>query len=225
MERNSHLTNDESGRLATAKATRVGPAVISQGYGQSYSATDPAWAVPAGSTMGAPGASMDNLERVTDVTGTTDYGYQGDRATTLTGALTASIAYDFAGRAAGRVAAGLEVEGFVHDTLDRLTQVRRSGALSEILEYAPTGEPVFRKLGTQAKAVPNRGPSFVSSDVRTGPSVCLSNYRCNNDDLDLRCSTDPESLWTSKVTLGPRSASCCAARSARARGRTDAQAT
>jgi RHS repeat-associated protein len=86
---------------------------------------------------------------VTDVSGTTDYGYQGDRATTLSGALSASIAYDFAGRATSRVAAGLEVEGFVHDTLDRLTQVRRSGALSEILEYAPTGELLFRKLGTQ----------------------------------------------------------------------------
>ncbi len=88
---------------------------------------------------------------MTDVSGTTDYGYQGDRATTLTGALTASIAYDFAGRATSRVAAGLEGEGYVHDTLDRLTQVRRNnGALSEVLEYAPTGELLFRKLGAQS---------------------------------------------------------------------------
>ncbi len=130
------------GERATAKASRVGPAAISQGYGQSYSSSDPAWTTP--------GATQENLERVTDVSGTTDYGYQGDRATTLSGALTASIAYDFAGRATSRVAAGLEVEGFVHDTLDRLTQVRRNnGALSEVLEYAPTGELLFRKLGTQ----------------------------------------------------------------------------
>ncbi len=134
-------TYDEAGRLATAKATRVGPAAISQGYGQSYSSSDPGWTTP--------GATQENLERVTDVSGTTDYGYQGDRATTLTGALAASIAYDFAGRATSRVAAGQEVEGYVHDTLDRLTQVRRNGALSEILEYAPTGELLFRKLGTQ----------------------------------------------------------------------------
>jgi hypothetical protein len=60
-----------------------------------------------------------------------------------------SITYDHAGRATSRVAASLEVEGFVHDSLDRLTQIRRNGAVSEILEYAPTGEPVFRKLGTQ----------------------------------------------------------------------------
>ncbi len=85
---------------------------------------------------------------MSDVTGTTDYAYQGDRATTLTGALPASISYDHAGRATSRVAAGLEAEGFVHDTLDRLTQVRRNGVVTEILEYAPTGEPVFRKLGT-----------------------------------------------------------------------------
>jgi hypothetical protein len=75
-----------------------GPAAISQGYGESYSSSDPAWTTP--------GATQENLERVTDVTGTTDYGYQGDRATTL------------------------------------------SGALSEILEYAPMGELLFRKLGT-----------------------------------------------------------------------------
>jgi hypothetical protein len=91
---------------------------------------------------------------VTDVSGTTEYGYQGDRATTLSGALAASIAYDFAGRATSRVSAGLEVEGFVHDMLDRLTQVRRGGALSEILEYAPTGELLFRKLGTQGTTRP-----------------------------------------------------------------------
>jgi len=83
------------------------------------------------------------------VSGTTDYAYQGDRATTLSGALGATISYDHAGRATSRVSGGLEVEGFVHDSLDRLTQIRRNGLVSEILEYAPTGEPVFRKLGTQ----------------------------------------------------------------------------
>jgi hypothetical protein len=92
---------------------------------------------------------MENLEVVTDVTGTTDYGYQGDRATTLTGALPASISYDHAGRATSRFMGSAEVEGFVHDTLDRLTTIRRNGLVTEILEYAPTGEPAFRKLGTQ----------------------------------------------------------------------------
>ena len=92
---------------------------------------------------------MENLEVVTDVTGTTDYAYQGDRATTLTGALSATISYDHAGRATSRTAGGPELEGFVHDTLDRLTQIRRNGAVSEILEYALTGELLFRKLGTQ----------------------------------------------------------------------------
>ena len=83
----SCLRYDDAGRLATAKASRVGPAAISQGYGQSYSAKDPAWAAPAGASTGnPPGASMENLEVVTDVSGTTDYGYQGDRATTLSGA-------------------------------------------------------------------------------------------------------------------------------------------
>jgi hypothetical protein len=33
----------------------------------------------------------------------TDYAYQGDRATTMTGALTATIAYDHAGRATSRM--------------------------------------------------------------------------------------------------------------------------
>jgi RHS repeat-associated protein len=136
-------TYDEAGRLATATATRVGGAAISQGYGHSFSAKDPApaWTVA--------GASMENLEVVSDVRGVTDYAYQGDRATALTGALSASISYDHAGRATSRSAGGPEVEGFVHDALDRLTQIRRNGAVSEILEYAPTGEPVFRKLGTQ----------------------------------------------------------------------------
>jgi hypothetical protein len=38
---------------------------------------------------------------------------------------------------------------FTHDSLDRLTTIRRNGAVSELLEYGPTGEPVFRKLGTR----------------------------------------------------------------------------
>jgi hypothetical protein len=67
----------------------------------------------------------------------------------LSGALGATISYDHAGRATSRSAGGPEVEGFVHDSLDRLTQIRRNGVLTEILEYSPTGEPVFRKLGTQ----------------------------------------------------------------------------
>jgi RHS repeat-associated protein len=134
-------TYDESGRLATAKATRVGPAAISQGYGQSYSASDPAWTMP--------GASLENLQSVTDAGGTITYQYAGDRVTALTGATAATMAYDHAGRMTSRVAASVEVEGFVHDSLDRLTTIRRNGAVSEVLEYAPTGEPVFRKLGTQ----------------------------------------------------------------------------
>ena len=39
-------------------------------------------------------------------------------------------------------------EDFAHDSLDRLTQFRRNGVVTEILEYAPTGEPSFRELGT-----------------------------------------------------------------------------
>ena len=95
------------------------------------------------------GASMENLEVANDVSGSTDYAYQGDRVTTLSGALNASISYDHAGRATSRSAGGPELEGFVHDSLDRLTTIRRNGAVSEILEYAPTGELLFRKLGTQ----------------------------------------------------------------------------
>lgn len=100
-----------------------------------------------------------------------------------------------------RRAGGPEVEGFVHDALDRLVQIRRNGAVSEILEYAPTGEPVFRRLGTQGTwyvgAVgtvkvtvaahvqvagtgrsqrPGRGPSIASPDVRTGRSVRTRNF-------------------------------------------------
>jgi hypothetical protein len=134
-------TYDDAGRLATAKASRVGPAALGQWYGQSYSAKDPTWSTA--------GASLENLEVVRDVSGETDYAYQGDRATTLTGALTASISYDHAGRATSRTAGGPEVEGFVHDSLDRLTTIRRNGAVSELLEYGPTGEPVFRKVGTR----------------------------------------------------------------------------
>ena len=135
------LAYDEAGRLATAKASRLGPAAISQGYGQSYTAKDPGWTTP--------GASMENLEVVSDLSGSTDYAYQGDRATSLTGALSAVISYDYAGRATSRSAGGPELEGFVHDSLDRLTTIRRSGAVSEILEYAPTGDLLFRKLGTR----------------------------------------------------------------------------
>jgi hypothetical protein len=39
-------------------------------------------------------------------------------------------------------------EGPSYNTLDQLTQVRVGGTVSEILEYGPTGEPVFGKLGT-----------------------------------------------------------------------------
>jgi YD repeat-containing protein len=87
---------------------------------------------------------------VRDVSGSTDYAYQGDRVTalTLTGATAATMAYDHAGRVTSRVTASVEVEGFVHDSLDRLTTIRRNGAVSEVLEYGPAGEPVFRNPGT-----------------------------------------------------------------------------
>ena len=54
------------------------------------------------------------------MSGSTDYAYQGDRATSLTtkvgGIVTAasSVSYDYAGRATSRVAASTEVEGFVY---------------------------------------------------------------------------------------------------------------
>ena len=140
-------TYDEAGRLATAMANRMGPAAISQGYGQSYTSKDSAWSTP--------GASMENLEVMNDVSGSTDYAYQGDRATSLTtkvgGTVTAasSVSYDYAGRATSRTSSGIELDGFVHDALDRLTTIRRNGVAPELLEYAPTGELAFRKLGTQ----------------------------------------------------------------------------
>jgi hypothetical protein len=141
--------------------------VISQGYGQSYSSRDPAWTTA--------GASLENLERVSDVSGVTDYAYQGDRATTLTtGAVSTALGYDFAGRTWSRTSGGVEVEGFVHDVLDRLVQVRRGGVLTELLEYSPTGEPLFRKLGTQ-------GTWYVGSVATvtgTVPAGCFDSASC-----------------------------------------------
>ena len=96
----------------------------------------------------------------------------------------AASRYDYAGRATSRVSASLELEGFVHDSLDRLTKVRRNGAVSEMLEYAPTGELAFRKLGTQgtwyvgavgtattADRPAQAGPAPQRSDARAASSV------------------------------------------------------
>jgi RHS repeat-associated protein len=72
------------------------------------------------------------------------------------------------------VSTGFEVEGFVHDVLDRLTQIRRNGALSEILEYAPTGEPLFRKLGTQGTWY----GGAVATVTGTVPASCYDTTTC-----------------------------------------------
>lgn len=156
---------DDSGRLATAKASKVGLAAVAQGYGESYSAKDPAWTTP--------GATMENLERVSTAAGVTDYAYTADRATSLTGATSAALGYDGAGRVWTRTNGG-EVEGFVHDSLDRLTQIRRNGTLSEILEYAPTGEPLFRKLGTQGTWYVGK----VATVTATVPASCWDSASC-----------------------------------------------
>jgi hypothetical protein len=37
---------------------------------------------------------------------------------------------------------------------DRLTTIRRNGLVTEIMEYAPTGELLFRKLWTQSITQP-----------------------------------------------------------------------
>jgi RHS repeat-associated protein len=113
------------------------------------------------------------LDQVSTAAGTTDYAYTSDRATQLTGATAATLGYDQAGRVWSR-SNGAEVEGFVHDSLDRLVQVRRGGALSEILEYAPTGAPLFRKLGTTGTWYVGQ----VATVTATVPASCWDSASC-----------------------------------------------
>ena len=58
--------------------------------------------------------------------------------------------HDHAGRLTSKRtggAGGYETEGFVYDLQDQLRQVRRGGAVTEKLEYDPTGAPLFRMVG------------------------------------------------------------------------------
>jgi RHS repeat-associated protein len=175
-------TYDDAGRLATAKASRVGPAALGQWYGQSYSSTNPGWGA---------GASLENLEVVRDVSGATDYAYQGDRATSLSGTTSASLTYDHAGRAETRTAV-TGVEQFTHDALDRLVKVSRgTQATEELLEYGPTGEPVFRKLGT-------RGTWYVGSVGTVTADVAVG---CKGIDVDLVTLADRCSPLTGTVKV------------------------
>ncbi len=62
------------------------------------------------------------------------------------------MVYDHQGRLTSRRTpppTGTETEGFAYDVEDQLKQVRRSGAVAEVLEYGLLGAVMFLKVGTK----------------------------------------------------------------------------
>jgi RHS repeat-associated protein len=134
---------DWNGRLTSAGATSSPGAALAQSYSEGYSFTDPSW---------PPRATMGNLEQLIVGANTIDYDYIQDRLTSqsLGSTVLATFLHDHAGRLTSRKVGATEVEGFAYDVEDHLKQVRRSGAVAEVLEYDPSGALMFRKVGTKA---------------------------------------------------------------------------
>lgn len=138
----------------TASTTSASP--LAQSYANTYSFTDSSW--QAGATLG-------NLEQVTAAGQTVDYDYLADRvvsrSTAPAGPLLEVMVYDRQGRLTSRrTPAGSETEGFAYDVEDQLKQVRRSGAVSEVLECDPLGAVMSARWGprpTERLAPPPRG--------------------------------------------------------------------
>ena len=80
----------------------------------------------------------------------TGYAYAADRVAEQYGAKANLLKYDHAGRLIPRSPTGTpttELEGFAWDVQDQLRQVQTAGAVSEVLDYDPTGLPLFRRVG------------------------------------------------------------------------------
>jgi hypothetical protein len=85
-----------------------------------------------------------------DAPGIADYAYVADRVVQLYGARNELLQYDHAGRLVSRrptATPANETEGFAWDVQDQLRQVRTAGAVSEVIDYDPTGLPLFRRVG------------------------------------------------------------------------------
>ena len=150
-----------------------------QSFTESYSHGDSSWPI---------GASLENLESVSDGSGTSVYGYTADRVGEKVNVaaptdITRSFSYlhDQGGRLvrkSGR-AQSVELEGYSYNTLDQLTQARASGASTELLEYGPGGELLFRKVARAtgaSKATWYIGPNAtVTADVA---STCTDSASC-----------------------------------------------
>jgi RHS repeat-associated protein len=135
---------DPQGRLTAANAVASALTPISQSYTESYRQGDPAWMV---------GSSLGNLGQVSDASGTTGYAYAADRVAEQYGGKNFLFKYDHAGRLVSRLprlngVTGAETEGFAWDVQDQLRQVRTAGSVSEVIDYDPTGLPLFRRVGT-----------------------------------------------------------------------------
>jgi RHS repeat-associated protein len=147
---------DANGRLVLASAAADPSApvpapspALAQSYSSSYGFTDLSW---------SSNATLGNVERVTTGGTTVDYDYLGDRVVATrqgvspssSGSVLNTFVHDHAGRLYSIRSGTAEGEGFGYDVEDQLKQVRRAGSVSEVLEYDPTGAPLFRKVGTKA---------------------------------------------------------------------------
>lgn len=140
---------DANGRLIRANAVRGDgqPAQpgLAQLYDEAYAFTKPSWPV---------NASMGNLERVTQYQAdgrvvARDHEYTNDRLTATKEGATqiASYRYDDQGRVLSAVE-GVGRRAFAYDVEGHLTSITSSVGSSDILEYDPTGQLMFRKAGT-----------------------------------------------------------------------------
>jgi hypothetical protein len=113
--------------------------------------------------------------------GTTGYAYVADRVVQLYGAKNELLQYDHAGRLVSRrptttnFSTAAELEGFGWDVQDQLRQVRTAGAVSEVIDYDPTGLPLFRRVGGVGTWYVGKMATVTAtvSTTCTGAATCL----------------------------------------------------
>jgi YD repeat-containing protein len=141
---------DGLARLKSATATSTGSNAMRQAYTEAYSHSDAAW---------ADGATIGNLEKVTVSGVLQQYDYSSDRAimrTPASGALTPyasnppKYVYDHAGRMTSGLNGASELEGYAYDVEDHLKAIRSAGVVTQLMEYGPEGELLYRKEGLKA---------------------------------------------------------------------------
>lgn len=161
---------DANGRLLRAAAIPSASGPLTQTYDERYGFSVPSWLA---------NASMGNLERVSryGADGSVvvrDNDYTDDRLTAswVGGVAVAEYDHDLSGRVA-RATDDAGTRSYGYDVEGHLTALLPSSGTGEVLEYDPTGQLMFRKVGTKVTYYVGE-LATVTGDV---PAEC-SGYGC-----------------------------------------------